>query len=715
MELSRSKLVTLLLLLLAGMSCQPEKPDAKYLWNVYKGDNESSSYSALDQINRSNVSQLEVAWTLTFSDVPAGVSYGKYECNPIIIDHVLYATSSRSWLYAVDACNGEEIWSFDPFEGERGGGMKRGVSYWYDGVGDERILFTAGNHLLAVDARTGKPIPTFGLGGKVDLNEGLGVDPDSVWVIPTSPGIVYKDLLILGSEVSESYDAAPGHIRAFDTRTGAVKWIFHTIPQPGEPGYETWPEHAWRYTGGANNWGGMSLDEDRGIVYIPLGSPTYDFYGANRKGKNLYGNCLIALDARSGELRWYFQTVHHDLWDYDLPAPPTLVDLQIDGRVVPAVTLVSKTGFLYVFDRVSGASLFPIEERFVPPSYIHDEEIWPTQPFPLKPEPFARQRMTGNDVDDNITYEAQSAVKQRLQELRFEGLFTPPDQRGALMIPGTRGGAEWGGTAVEPTSGVLYINSNESPEIMTLQNQNQSNIKSDQTLYDFGAKYYLNHCAICHGGDRKGQIPLNPALLDLEKRMTESAALTVIRAGIRRMPSFSHITKTQGEAIIAYLFNNTGNQIVDTDVRAETDNPGYRNITAYSFFRDPDGYPAIKPPWGTLNAIDLHTGAYIWRVPLGNYPERQKSGGPETGTENWGGPIVTAGGLVFIAATRDQAFRAFDKDTGLVQWSTTLPGGGYATPATYVCDDKQYIIISVSGTESEPGGSLMAFGLPELQ
>ncbi|MEZ5042806.1 MAG: pyrroloquinoline quinone-dependent dehydrogenase [Saprospiraceae bacterium] len=698
------------LLLLLAVACGQEE----YLqdsWPVYKSDAGSTSYSSLDQINRDNVAQLEVAWTYRHDDVPAGTTYGKYECNPIIIDDVLYATSSRSWLYAIDACTGEKRWSFDPFDGGRGGGMKRGVAYWRDDT-EERILFTAENFLFAINAKTGQPIPTFGNNGRINLNEGLGVNPDSVWVKPTSPGIVFEDLLILGSEVSESYGAAPGHIRAYDVRTGRLGWIFHTIPQPGEPGYETWPPDAWKYTGGANNWGGMSLDEKRGMVYIPLGSPTYDFYGADRKGQNLYGNSLIALDARTGKLRWHFQTVHHDLWDYDLPAPPTLVTVERNGRKIDAVSLTSKTGFLYLFDRESGVSLFPIEERPVPASRVPGEEVWPTQPFPTKPAPYVRQGITEADLTD-ASEEAHLAVLNRLKELRSEGLFTPPDPRGTLMIPGTRGGSEWGGSAFDPNSGRLFFNANESPEIITLQKESLEEQSRDQSLYVRGERYYLNNCAICHGGNRSGQAPTYPSLRGLSLRMNQGEAIAKIRSGGGRMPAYSHLSQAQEEAIIAFLFELEEKKSSGAADQQKESPSGYRNITAYGYFRDPAGYPAIKAPWGTLHALDLNTGEYTWQIPLGNDPERQKAGEPETGTENWGGPIVTAGGLVFIAATQDKKFRAFDKNNGALLWETTLPNGGFATPATYRCNGRQLVVIAVTGDQEEPGGSIIAFGLPK--
>jgi quinoprotein glucose dehydrogenase len=699
----------LLIAFFLAAGCRSGDP-SRQTWAVYKGDAESSSYSSLTQINKENVDQLQVAWTFRPGDAPEGSRYGKYECNPIIVGDVMYATSARHWLYAINARTGEKIWSFDPFEGGRGGGMYRGVAYWEDGA-DQRILFTAEHYLYAIDARTGLPVAAFGEDGRVNLEIDRGEDPEA-WVVPTSPGIVYEDLLILGGEVSELHGAAPGHIRAFDIRTGEVVWTFHTIPRPGEPGYDTWPEDAWTYAGGANNWGGMSLDRQRGIVFVPLGSPTYDFYGADRKGKNLFGNCLVALDAKTGELKWYFQTVHHDVWDYDLPAPPNLVRVEKEGKMIDAVAQTTKSGFLFVLNRETGASLFPLEERPVPPSHIPGEETWPTQPFPLKPEPYAKQHLTPEDLND-ISREVYDSVLQEFQALRFEGLFTPPDPKGTLMVPGTRGGAEWGGAAFDPATGVLYINANESPEIAKVQKVKRKKKTENQTVFAWGKAIYQDYCANCHGADRQGQEPINPSLIDLQTRMTKEETVHKIKFGVGRMPAFAKLLKGREEEIVAFLFGLRKEEIVPQAPEEADTTSQYLNLTAYSHFRGPGGHSAIKPPWGTLNAIDLNTGEYAWKIPLGNHPELQKEGAPPTGTENWGGPIVTAGGLVFIGATKDQKFRAFDKENGALLWETTLPGNGYATPATYMCDGKQYVAISVTGDREEPGGFIVAFALSE--
>ncbi|WP_232065158.1 outer membrane protein assembly factor BamB family protein [Rhodocytophaga rosea] len=696
-------------------------------WKVYKADAESSSYSPLTQVNKENVHQLQLAWTFPMKDALENARFGSSECNPIIIDGVMYATSARHRAYAINASNGEKIWSFDPFDGGEGGGVNRGVTYW-EKENDKRILFTAGDNLFAVDARTGKLISTFGKEGKVSMNVGLRDDPTTISVIPTSPGIVYQDLLILGAEVSELYGAQPGWIRAYNIITGKLEWTFHTIPLPGEPGYETWPKDAYKYAGGVNDWAGMSLDQNRGMVFLALGSPSYDFYGADRKGKNLYGNCVVALNAKTGKLIWYFQTVHHDLWDYDLPAPPNLVTVEKDGKTIDAVAQTTKSGFLFVFNRETGESLFPIEERKVPPSHIPGEEAWPTQPFPLKPKPYARQWMTKDDLSD-FSPAAHDSLLKRFNSFRYEGLFTPPDTKGTLMLPGTRGGSSWGGGAFDPATGILYVKSNDSPEIDLLQKIEPEANAASQTVHSQGKTLYMNYCSSCHGKDRNGDEPVYPSLIGLKNRMTKESALNKIKQGGGKMPAFAGVIKGQEKAILAFLFEeqpklsrkqaelleiqrNKAAQKVTAEESPKTDTAAiYLNLTAYGYFRDSEGRPGIKPPWGTLHAINLNTGEYVWQIPVGNHPELQAKDAPETGSEGSAGPIVTAGGLVFIGGTRDKKLRAFDKDTGKKLWEIPLPAVANATACTYMSNNKQYIALSVAGDKDNPGGYIMAFAL----
>ncbi|MCF0048840.1 PQQ-binding-like beta-propeller repeat protein [Dyadobacter sp. LJ53] len=682
-------------------------------WAIYKADAESTSYAPLSQINATNVRELQSAWTFPFSDMKPGSRAGNSECNPIIIDGVMYATSAKHLVYAVDAGTGRQIWAFDPFEGAEGGGVSRGVTYWEKDE-DKRILVTGGDVLFALDAQTGQPIPTFGKEGKVSMNVGLRDDPETISVIPTSPGIVYKDLLIMGAEVSELYGAQPGYIRAYSCVTGKLEWTFHTIPLPGEPGYETWPKNAYKYAGGVNDWAGMSLDIKRGIVFLALGSPSYDFYGADRKGSNLYGNSVVALHAATGKYIWHYQLVHHDLWDYDLPAPPNLVTVQRDGKDVDAVAQVTKHGFVFVFNRETGEPLFPIEERKVPVSSIPGEDSWPTQPFPLKPKPFARQWMTEADLT-HYTDAGRDSILKKFRSMRYEGLFTPPDLKGTLMLPGTRGGAEWGGAAYDPSTSVLFIKSNDSPEIQSMKKVDAEKEAKDQTVFEQGKTIYTTYCMACHGKDKNGDEPNYPSLIGLKNRMTREAALDKIKKGGGKMPAFASVVKGKEKGILAFLYEREQNSSKVTKMETGQTRAGadkYLNLTAYGHFRDPDGHPALRPPWGTLSAINLTTGEYVWQIPLGNNERLQAKDAPETGQEGSAGPIVTAGGLIFISGTNDKKLRAIDKRTGKILWETLLPGVANATACTYMHAGKQYVALSVGGNKENPSGSIMAFKLP---
>ncbi|MDX1548680.1 MAG: PQQ-binding-like beta-propeller repeat protein, partial [Rhodothermales bacterium] len=564
--------------------------------------------------------------------------------------------------------------------------------------------------LYALDAATGRPVETFGAGGQVDLRDDLGRDVSDLYVTARTPGIVFEDLLIQGTSLSEGPATAPGHLRAYDVRTGAIAWTFHTIPHPGEPGHETWPPDAWKRSGGANAWAGFSLDAARGLVFAPTGSAAFDFYGGDRHGANLYANSIVALDARTGRLVWHYQTVHHDLWDRDLPAPPNLVTAEIDGQRRDAVAQVTKSGFVFVLDRETGAPLFPVEERPVPASDLRGEAAWPTQPFPTAPPPFARQTLAEADLTDR-TPEARAAVLDQFRRIRNDGPFTPPSEEGTLVFPGFDGGAEWGGAAFDPETGHLVVNSNEMPWILTMVDVAPTD---GQTLKAAGRYVYTTQCAACHGADRAGQQDV-PALTDLAARRSEAAVRQALAEGRGRMPSFGHLTDEQHAALLTYLLDRDDppGAPAPEAVHPEAGALPYAH-TGWHRWLDPDGYPAVRPPWGTLTSIDLGRGAIAWQVPLGAVPELTAQGLPPTGTENYGGPVVTAGGLIFIAATKDEKIRAFDKRTGRVLWEADLPAGGYATPAVYAVDGRQYVVVAAGGGKmgTPSGDAYVAFALP---
>ncbi len=703
------------LVLLVSLFCASRAQAADQDWSTYLGDAARSHYSPLDQIDRRNVQRLEVAWVYHSEDAREGRSQN--QCNPLIVDGVLYGTSPQLKLLALDAATGRELWRFDPSAEDRHPGsiaVNRGVVYWADG-NDRRILYVAGNYLHAVDATTGKLIPTFGTDGRVNIKEGLGRDVTSLYVTATSPGIVYHDLLILGSTVAEGPGpVAPGHLRAYNIRTGEMAWIFHTIPYPGEAGYETWPPDAWKFIGGANCWPGSALDEKRGIVFVPLGSAAFDFWGGNRIGQELFANCLVAIDAATGKRIWHYQFVHHDLWDRDPPAPPTLLTVHRDGKAIDAVAQVTKSGYVFVFNRETGESLFPIEERTVPPSDLQGESTWPTQPFPLKPAPFTRQLFSADEITD-ISPESHKAVMERFVKVRPHMPFMPPSREGTIIFPGFDGGAEWGGAAVDPAKGILYVNANEMPWILTMV---ETSSGSGPALTG-GAQVYSRICAACHGVNRSGD-PAHafPSLTDIGKKLKKPDIIQLLGNGRGRMPAFAFLSDSQKDAVAGFLLGETPVADDPAHQASAGDDVLLREPythTGYNRWVDPKGYPADKPPWGTLNAIDLNTGDYVWRTTLGEFPELTAQGIPPTGTENYGGPVLTASGLIFIAASNDEMMHAYDQKTGKVLWQTKLPAGGYATPATYMLNGRQYVVIACGGGKSgtKSGDEYVAFALPK--
>ena len=598
-------------------------------WPRVGNDAGCMRYSKLKQINRDNVARLKPAWTSHTGELKGRV--GKtIECTPIVIDGVMYITTGYLRVVALDAATGHEFWSFDPLKGHpyphtpTSGGVNRGCAYWSDGKPDgvRRIIHgTSDGRLFSLDAKTGHLAPNFGENGVVDLRKGLAPNVASLPYGPTSAPAIWKDTIVVGVSCGEGLDlTAPGDIRAFNVRTGEQVWRFRTVPGPAEFGHETWEGDSWKDRGAANAWGGFSVDVDRGLVFAGLGSAAFDFYGGDRCGTNLFANCTIALNARTGARAWHFQTLHHDLWDHDLPVYPNLVSVTHGGKKIDAVAQVSKTGYVFLFDRETGKPLFDIGEKPVPASDVAGEHAWPTQPIPVKPPPFATQFLDETNVT-NIGKANHDSALASLRAIRGGPAFQPPSFKGTIAVPGLLGGANWSGASFDPTTGLLYVNSNNLPFIITLVEAKSGRL---QQYGPYGHK-------------------------------------------------------------------------------------------GYPQFRDHEGYPGIKPPWGLLNAINLNSGDFAWRVPLGEYAELTARGIPQTGTENIGGTIVTAGGLVFVAGTKDERIHAFDKETGKLLWEHPLPAGGYATPSTYMVNGRQYVVIAAGGAgkmETKAGDAFVAFELP---
>lgn len=680
----------------AGQAGSKSNVSQEHDWPVYGGAPENNHYSSLAQINRGNVKQLGVAWSFDTGEE------GGLQTSPIVVKGVLYGITPTQRVFALDATTGKLLWKFD--SGIKGTQPDRGLAFWSDGKSG-RVLVGVLNFLYALDAATGKPIATFGKQGRIDLRENLGRYPakaQSIYL--TSPAVVYKDLVIVSGRNPETLPAPPGNIRAFDVRTGKLRWSFHTIPHPGEFGYGTWPKQAWKTSGAANNWAGMALDSRRGIVYVPTGSAAFDFYGGDRSGDDLFANCLIALNAATGKRLWHFQGVRHDIWDRDFPAPPALLTVKRDGKEVEAVAQTTKQGFVYLFDRVSGKPLFPIEYKKYPPSDVPGEAAAVEQPLPTRPAPFARQNLS-EELLTNRTPEVHQWALEKFRTFRSEGQFVPfTVGKDTVIFPGFDGGAEWGGPAVDPETGIVYINANEMAWTGALaENTGENSPKG----------IYLSQCGVCHGEKRTGSPPAIPTLIGIAERISWKQIAAIIKDGKGRMPGFPNLTEDQVYALLQYLTTGESKEVGGSGSPVGT--MKFR-FTGYKKFLDPEGYPAVAPPWGTLNAINLNTGEYVWKIPLGEYPELAAKGMTNTGTENYGGPIATDGGLLFIGATNyDKKFRAYDKSTGELLWETTLPFAGNATPATYEVKGRQFVVIAAGGgkdPKSRSGGVYITFALP---
>ena len=692
------------LISLIVFSCQPkENPYSNPNWDQYLGSLESSQYRGFNQINTENAGELVKLWEYHAGDSDPD-DRSQIQCNPLVIDGVLYGTSPQLKLLAIDAVSGKELWRFDPFEGNYGlfgMGVNRGLSYWKQGE-DRRILYTAGSVLYAVNTSNGDLVNSFGDGGTVDLKKGLGRNIDSVFYVNNTPGVVYKDLLILGGRVSEGADHAPGHIRAYNILSGDIEWIFHTIPHPGEYGYETWPDSAYLKSGGANVWSGFSLDKEEGIVYAPTGSASFDFYGGDRTGQNLFANSIIALNANTGERIWHFQARHHDIWDRDLPAPPNLITVQKDGESIKALAQISKSGHLFVLNRLTGEPIYPINEVKVPPSTLEGENAWPTQPVPTVYPTFSRTSLTNGDLA--IRSDEASAFARDAFENSNRGEFVPPATKIKILFPGMDGGGEWGGAAYDPMESVLYTNSNE------VTWQFKMNRYAPLSL---GQSVYESTCQSCHASDFTGnQLFGNvPSLIGVGGRRSVSEMQSIVKNGRGVMPAFASLSDSEVNAVIKFI---KGEPEDEGPFVNEGSWPYPYYFDGYKKFMAPDGLPIIRPPWGQLTAIDMNDAKIMWQIPLGDIDSLNIPDHPITGTENYGGPVVTSGGLIFIAATSDEKFRVFDKSNGMLLWETDLPAGGYATPSTYMVDGKQYVVVACGGGKlgTKSGDAYVAFGLP---
>ena len=700
-------------------------PQKKYtVWENYGGSKENIHYSSLTEIDTNNVTQLQPAWVFNTGDADTAKS-SQIQCNPIIVDSVMYITSPTLRLFALHAGTCKKLWEFNPDSMSRNRNLSqfilnnnRGVTYWTDGKNDKRIFYVASSYLHCINATNGQLVISFGDSGMIDLHKDLGREVQELFITATSPGIIYKDLYILGSRVDEGPAAAPGHIRAFDVRTGKMKWIFHTIPQPGEYGYETWEDkEAYKHIGGANSWSGLTLDEKRGILFAPTGSASFDFYGGKRRGQNLFANCLLALDAETGKRKWHFQFIHHDLWDWDLPAPPALVTIEKDGKKIDAVAQTTKHGMVWLFERETGNPLYPINEVPVDTtSELVNEKVWPTQPIPTFIKPFVRQTISADDINPYLPDTSIAKLKKDLAGYRFGKMFIPPGKQTAVELPGFDGGAEWGGTSFDPETGLLYVNANEMGWLLTMRDIKPEPPKKEN-YGQAGLRLYEKYCVTCHGVDRKGTGNF-PTLLNIQAKYNTSQVMGLLSSGRRMMPSFNYIANEDKEAIVSYVLELKKEQQKNF-IRPPQANDMYRNLpysmTGYHKFLSPEGYPAIKPPWGSLTAIDLNTGEHIWKNNLGEYPELKAKGIPPTGTENYGGSVVTAGGLLFIAAARDGKLRAFNKRNGKLLWEYNLPAPGFATPSVYTVNGKQFLVIACGGGKlgTKSGDSYVAFALPD--
>lgn len=685
-------------------------------WSDYLGSADSAQYSALKQINKTNVSQLQQVWFY-----PAGENANRFGFNPLVVGNTMIVMGRQNSVVALNATTGKELWRHDNHNSRLV--THRGINYWESkDRSDRRLLTTVDNHLIALDFATGKVIETFGDHGSVDLREGLGRDPKTISQIRSgTPGRVFENLLILGSATGEAYDSPPGDLRAYDVVTGKLVWQFHTVPHPGEMGYDTWPKDAWKYIGGVNAWGEITLDAKRGIVYFPLGSPTYDFYGADRHGANLFSDCLLALDARTGRYLWHFQTTHHDLWDYDLEAAPKLLTITKDGKKIDVIAEPGKNNFLWVLDRATGKPVWPVEERPVPKSDMPGEQSWPTQPFPTHVPPFGKQMFSADDVNPYIVDpKEREEIRQKVLHARNQGLYTPPSLEDTLETPGNNGGANWGSGSIDPVTNTLYVVSKNAPSMLKLASRSSREMMTGdpETL---GKIVYIQNCQMCHTATLEGQPPSIPSLVDIVGRVGADRVRSIVHEGSSPMPAFPDLPPRDLSHLLAFL-QNPAKANVPPDVIAALDQPKQivkdsegrtRYWTGYGYMNSSTGMAAIGPPWSTITAYDMNKGTIKWQIPLGGVTELEAKGITGTGSF-WprGGGVVTAGGLILIGTRSDSKLHAYDKDTGKLIWETVLPAGPQGIPAVYEIGGREYVALAAQSV-AEPGQKTIKPAGPE--
>ncbi|MDA1073355.1 MAG: PQQ-binding-like beta-propeller repeat protein [Proteobacteria bacterium] len=693
-----------LVFLLSGCADGPEPVADKWAtWQSYAGSADTSQYSSLTGINVENVTGLEVAWTF-----PSGEA--AHRSTPIVIDDVMFVVANGG-VAALNAATGEQKW----FSADCVSPNARGLVYWQSDDGSQqRLLVIRDPELLALDARTGKRL-AFGERESIDLRLNLGRDPETIGRIASmSPGRVHENLIILGSAMGDdAYDAAPGDIRAYDVLTGEMVWTFHTIPHPGEAGYETWPPDAYKTIGAANAWTAMSLDEERGIIYANTGAPSYHFHGGNRLGDNLFSNSLLALNASTGERLWHFQAVHHDVWDYDIAMAPKLLTVERGGQRIDAVTLAGKHGFLFVFDRVTGEPVFPIEERAVPQTDVPGEQTSPTQPYPLVLPPFANQTLSEDNLSPYADPEEVASLASRIRQARNEGLFTPPSFRGSVNAPGSRGGAQHGNGAVIPDAGLLFMAVIESPTIPKLELRND--LTAEQFLAAGVAATYTATCAPCHGARGKGQPPLIPGLAGLSDRMSGTEFASIVKQGRGRMPAVQNLPETQLSALMDHIGQldrlavaEPSDEVPELETPAMDVSDAQRYRSGYHHFFSDNGLVG-PPPWSKLIAYDLNEGVIVWQKPYGDVPALVKRGITGTGSLfPTNSLMATASGLLF-SATNDRKIRAWDQASGAVLWSADLPADPGGIPATYTVDGRQYLVATATRGEITSSGDQHAY------